>query len=140
MSLHERECAPGHEMRMLDEIVNESKDAPSSDRRILGGIGGSRKGDESGRSMVEALGVLAIMGVLAIGGIAGYRYAIDKYNANEIINDVKKRAVVISQQLAVGGNCMDCSTVDIAALKYKAQCESCGGTWVGAWNEGTCSP
>ena len=95
---------------------------------------------ESGRSMVEMLGVLAIMGVLAIGGIAGYRYAMDKYNANEIINDVKKRAVVISQQLAVGGNCMDCSTVDIGALKYKAQCESCGGTWVGAWNEGTCSP
>ena len=46
----------------------------------------SGKGDESGRSMVEMLGVLAIMGVLAIGGIIGYRYAVDKYNANEIIN------------------------------------------------------
>ena len=65
----------------------------------------SRRADsESGRSMLEMLGVLAIMGVLAVGGIAGYRYAIDKYNANEIINDVKKRAVVISQQLAVGGS------------------------------------
>ena len=64
----------------------------------------SRKGDESGRSMVEMLGVLAIMGVLAVGGIAGYRYAMDKYQANEIINEVKKRAVVISQQLAVGGS------------------------------------
>ena len=27
---------------------------------------------ESGRSMVEMLGVLAIIGVLSIGGIAGY--------------------------------------------------------------------
>ena len=53
---------------------------------------------ESGRSMVETLGVLAIMGVLAIGGIAGYRYAVDKYNANEILNEVRKRAVMVSQQ------------------------------------------
>ena len=62
----------------------------------------SRKGDESGRSMVEMLGVLAIMGVLAIGGIAGYRYAMDKYNANEILNEVRKRAVTASQQRILG--------------------------------------
>ncbi len=57
---------------------------------------------ESGRSMVEMLGVLAIMGVLAIGGIAGYRYAMDKYNANEILNEVRKRAVTASQQRILG--------------------------------------
>ena len=62
----------------------------------------SRKGDESGRSMLEMLGVLAIMGVLAVGGITGYRYAIDKYNANEIINEVKKRAIVASSQYTAG--------------------------------------
>ena len=28
-----------------------------------------------GRSMVEMLGVLAIIGVLSIGGVTGYRYA-----------------------------------------------------------------
>ena len=33
---------------------------------------------DTGRSMVEMLGTLAIMGVLSIGGIAGYRYAMDK--------------------------------------------------------------
>ena len=60
---------------------------------------GSPKSDsESGRSMVETLGVLAIMGLLAIGGVIGYRWAMDKYNANEIINEVKKRAIVASQQ------------------------------------------
>ncbi len=54
--------------------------------------------NESGRSMVEMLGVLAIMGVLSIGAVAGYRWAMDKYEANEIVNEVKKRAVIASQQ------------------------------------------
>ena len=46
------------------------------------------KKSQSGRSMVEMLGVLAIIGVLSIGGIAGYRTAMDKYHANEIINSI----------------------------------------------------
>ena len=63
---------------------------------------GMTQGDESGRSMVEMPSVLAIMGLLAIGGIAGYRYAMDKYNANEILNEVRKRAVTASQQRILG--------------------------------------
>ena len=59
---------------------------------------------ETGRSMVEMLGVLAVMGVLSIGGVAGYRYAIDKMNANDIINEVRKRAVTASQQRILGQN------------------------------------
>ena len=43
--------------------------------------------DQSGRSMVEMLGTLAIIGVLSIGGIMGYSYAVDKYHANQIINN-----------------------------------------------------
>ena len=42
--------------------------------------------NESGRSMVEMLGVLAIIGVLSVGGIAGYSMAMRKYRANEAIN------------------------------------------------------
>ncbi len=53
---------------------------------------------ESGRSMVEMLGTLAIMGVLSIGGVAGYRYAVDKANANTIIDEVNKRSMIVSQQ------------------------------------------
>ena len=79
--------------------LNETEDAPSSERRILGGIGESRKGDESGRSMVETLGVLAIMGLLAIGGIIGYRWAMDKYRATDTINELNRRAIVHSTQL-----------------------------------------
>ena len=42
--------------------------------------------NESGRSMVEMLGVLAIIGVLSIGGIAGYTLAMNRYRANEAVN------------------------------------------------------
>ena len=36
-----------------------------------------------GRSMVEMLGVLAIIGVLSVGGIAGYSKAMEKYKLNK---------------------------------------------------------
>lgn len=37
------------------------------------------------------------------------------------------------------GACVPCGELKIADLKYKAQCESCGGTWQGAnWYTGTC--
>ena len=44
------------------------------------------KTNETGRSMIEMLGVLAIIGVLSVGGIAGYTSAMRSYKANEIIN------------------------------------------------------
>ncbi len=52
------------------------------------------KKNESGRSMVEMLGVLAIIGVLSIGGIAGYTLAMNRYRANEIIDAASKVAVI----------------------------------------------
>ena len=55
---------------------------------------------ESGRSMVEMLGTLAIIGVLSIGGIAGYSYGMDKYRANQTINDVMLMGVDIITQLS----------------------------------------
>ena len=42
--------------------------------------------NESGRSMVEMLGVLAIIGVLSVAGIAGYTSAMKQYRSNEIVN------------------------------------------------------
>ena len=44
------------------------------------------RNNESGRSMVEMLGVLAIIGVLSVGGIAGYTTAMRSHRANEIVN------------------------------------------------------
>ena len=49
------------------------------------------KFNEIGRSMVEILGVLAVIGVLSVSGIMGYRFAMDKYRANDIINEVNMR-------------------------------------------------
>ena len=57
---------------------------------------------ESGRSMVEMLGVLAIMGILSIGGIAGYTYAMNKLRANNTITYVNMLAIAGSQQAALG--------------------------------------
>ena len=51
-----------------------------------------QKNAETGRSMVEILGVLAVIGVLSIGGIYGYTFAMDKYRANDIVYEVNLRA------------------------------------------------
>ena len=44
------------------------------------------KKSQSGRSMIEMLGVLAIIGVLSIGGIAGYSKAMEQYNWNKALD------------------------------------------------------
>ena len=54
--------------------------------------------DLLGRTMVEVLAVLAIVGVLSISGLGMYRYAMDHYQANEILNGIRSRAVIIGQQ------------------------------------------
>ena len=54
------------------------------------------KHHELGRSMVEMLGTLAIMGVLIIGGIAGYNYAITKHHADTLFAEAKMNAVQVA--------------------------------------------
>ena len=54
---------------------------------------------QSGRSMVEMLGVLAVIGVLSIGGIMGYNYAIAKTKSNSIMNELTLRAMALSASL-----------------------------------------
>ncbi len=53
-----------------------------------------KRTNESGRSMVEMLGVLAIIGVLSIGGIAGYTSAMNRYRANEALDIATKYAAI----------------------------------------------
>jgi len=43
---------------------------------------------QRGRSMIEMLGVLAIIGVLSVGGIAGYSKAMHKYRVNKAIEQI----------------------------------------------------
>lgn len=59
---------------------------------------------QSGRSMVEMLSVLAVIGVLSIGSIQGYTYAMNKYRANTTTNDINLRAVDLVIQASQNHN------------------------------------
>ncbi|MBQ7413259.1 MAG: hypothetical protein IJV07_03180 [Alphaproteobacteria bacterium] len=49
----------------------------------------------SGRTMMEMIGTISIMGILTIGAITGYRHIINRYRANTIISDVSTLAVLM---------------------------------------------
>ena len=53
------------------------------------------KKSQSGRSMVEMLGVLAIIGVLSVGGIAGYSLSMRRHRANQLADIASKYALVL---------------------------------------------
>lgn len=62
---------------------------------------------QSGRSMIEMLGVLAIIGVLSVGGLAGYSKAMMKYRTNKTINQIthmvtRTRVTFIAQKNYAG--------------------------------------
>ncbi len=46
------------------------------------------KTNETGRSMIEMLGVLAIIGGLSVGGIAGYSKAMNVYRVNKSVDQL----------------------------------------------------
>ena len=47
----------------------------------------TRQANPLGRSMIEMLGVLAIIGVLSVGGIAGYSKAMEKFKVNKTVSE-----------------------------------------------------
>ena len=57
---------------------------------------------QKGRSMIEMLGVLAIVGVLSIGGLAGYQMAMNRYRASAL-SDYASRCVVVAQTRTMSG-------------------------------------
>ncbi len=56
--------------------------------------------NESGRSMVEMLGVLAIIGVLSVGGIAGYRTAMERMYLNKALEVADRFALMMENEFA----------------------------------------
>ena len=52
----------------------------------------------TGRSMIEMLSVLAIVGVLSIGGLYWYQLAMNQHRANETIHDVMLRAANVPME------------------------------------------
>ncbi len=67
------------------------------------------KKNENGRSMIEMLGVLAIIGVLSVGGIYGYTVAMRKYRANEIVQTMSMLAVAAKSADGGTGDCLTLS-------------------------------
>lgn len=60
--------------------------------------------NENGRSMVEMLGVLAIIGVLSVGGIAGYSKAMNKFKINKTTDQVTMLVANIRTMFSSQGN------------------------------------
>ena len=87
--------------------------------------------NESGRSMVEMLGVLAIIGVLSVGGIAGYTQAMKKYRANNLVDCISK--VSIAAQVAPTG------ATDPTSSTWCTESNYGGGTVTGAVGTGAIS-
>ena len=79
--------------------------------------------NESGRSMIEMLGVLAIIGVLSVGGIAGYSKAMSKYRVNKTVDQISHIAantrILYGSQTSYAG--LDSSTEDGKAIINKAK-------------------
>ena len=81
-----------------------------------------RKND-SGRSIVEMLGVLAIMGVITVMGISGYSQAIGRINRNKVVEEITKIAQEV-RGLFAGRDSYETATGDIGAdllekMKFK---------------------
>ena len=57
---------------------------------------------EVGRSMVEMLGVLAMMGIVGLVGVRMYTNAMNKHRANELIYEAQKRATMVAMQITAG--------------------------------------
>ena len=58
---------------------------------------------QSGRSMIEMLGVLAIVGVLSAGGIAGYSMAMQSYKTTALIEKINLIATQTRNLYKKGG-------------------------------------
>ena len=81
---------------------------------------------QSGRSMIEMLGVLAIIGVLSVGGIAGYSKAMMKYRINKTIEQItliagNVRAFWGPQKNYIGVGC-DCYSAGCDGQSSKDGC------------------
>ena len=73
--------------------------------------------NEYGRSMVEMLGVLAIMGILTMTGVYGYRIAMRRYQINEISNTAATLLVMAHARNVGEGGCIELSNSNLPNKK-----------------------
>ena len=87
--------------------------------------GAQQKKAQSGRSMVEMFGVLAIIGMLSIGGIAAYTKAMRRHNVNataEIFNDIIRSYATFRETVNMGMD-HDYYTKDLINLGMYPECK-----------------
>ena len=84
----------------------------------------------AGRSMIEMLGVLAIIAVLTVGGIAGYSKAMKKYQANKVVGEIIQ-VLVKWKELSENDGWYDIYDLDEETKKTLGLClpsaENCSG-------------
>ncbi len=66
--------------------------------------------EQSGRSMIEMLGVLAIVGILMAGGIAGYNSAMQSRKVNAFVQKVQY--IAHETRFALKGKYQDLTNID----------------------------
>ena len=76
------------------------------------------KRNQKGRSMVEMLGVLAIVGVLSVGGVYGYGVAMKKHKANELLHQASMLAATISAQAMTNDGKLPETITDFGNTNY----------------------
>ena len=74
---------------------------------------------ELGRSMVEMLGVLAIIGVLSVGGIAGYSKAMMKYKLNQHMQQISELFYIVVSKVSENFFTKSVENTDTAELLNK---------------------
>ena len=57
--------------------------------------------NQTGRSMIEMIGVLAIIGVLSVGGIHGYTSVMEKYRTNRMQDEMQQLVMGVRASLDV---------------------------------------
>ncbi len=90
-----------------------------------------RKINEKGRSMVEMLGVLAIIGVLSAGALKGYSDAMFKFKVNktvDIFQGVLQRTMELEEK-GLGKNSIDHSNAVNYGFLSECQEQQVDGTW-----------
>jgi len=88
------------------------------------------KNNQSGRSMVEMLGVLAIIGVLSAGGLAGYSKAMFKHKLNSTMDQLTMLVTNIRTMYGTQENYNGLSIPQAASLGIIAQSSLSGSKMV----------
>ncbi len=103
-----RKMTKQFEKKHLKQIQNQSQTEyiQSNEPKTICGEAGKQNRikihSQDGRSMVEMLGVLAIIGVLSLGGIVGYRLAMNHYQANQIAHEMNMMRTDAQIKIAQG--------------------------------------